>query len=181
MRRARGDRSWVDFKRFWQDRFAEYEEISKLTTAEASFEAHAAIGNKTASRNDELNEAMDNLVAIMSSDKGQVETLVATNAELTAQIKVLTATNQRLTAENANLIAVITKIAGAGTEMKATAPMSGRDANYDPKGYCWTHGYRVHKNHNSANCKSKAPGHQDAATRENTMGGSTKNKDWVKK
>ena len=124
---------------------------------------------------------MDNLVAIMSSDKGQVETLIASNADLTVQIKALTDTNTRLTIENANLINIITKIAGTAPAA-ATAPAStNRDLHYDPNGYCWTHGYRVHKNHNSANCKSKAPGHQDAATRANPMGGSSKKKDWVKK
>ena len=40
-----------------------------------------------------------------------------------------------------------------------------------PKSYCWTHGYRVSKNHTSANCNRTAPGHQTAATMENNMGG----------
>jgi hypothetical protein len=41
----------------------------------------------------------------------------------------------------------------------------------DHGSYCWTHGHRVGPKHNSATCRSKAEGHQDAATRENTMGG----------
>ena len=36
--------------------------------------------------------------------------------------------------------------------------------------YCWTHGACGHV---STKCKIKAPGHQDSATRENKMGGST--------
>ena len=36
--------------------------------------------------------------------------------------------------------------------------------------YCWTHGQTGHK---SDTCRSKAPGHQDAATATNKMGGST--------
>ena len=35
--------------------------------------------------------------------------------------------------------------------------------------YCWTHGG---SSHSSAQCNRKAPGHQDAATFENCMGGS---------
>jgi hypothetical protein len=49
-------------------------------------------------------------------------------------------------------------------------------ADLDPNGYCWTHGYRVTKKHNSKDCMAKHGGHKDEATRSNTMGGSTKNK-----
>ena len=181
LRRDRQEKSWVDFKKYWLQRYAEYEELNKLTTVDSTLEAHAAFQDPQNQRENDLNAAMDNLVAIMSSDKGQVETLIATNADLTAQIKALTETNTRLTMENANLIGIITKIAGNAPAATTGTSNANRDLNYDPNGYCWTHGYRVHKNHNSANCKSKAPGHQDAATRANPMGGSTKNKDWVKK
>ena len=51
-------------------------------------------------------------------------------------------------------------------------PRSRRDNG----NYCWTHGYRVGNKHNSETCQNKAPGHQDRATRDNTMGGSQANK-----
>ena len=37
--------------------------------------------------------------------------------------------------------------------------------------YCWTHGYRVRHDHNSANCRNPGIGHKKEATRENNMGG----------
>ena len=40
-----------------------------------------------------------------------------------------------------------------------------------PRQYCWTHGWCAHS---GATCNSKADGHQDHATLENKMGGSTK-------
>ena len=46
----------------------------------------------------------------------------------------------------------------------------------DNGNYCWTHGYLVGNKHTSATCQNKAPGHQDNATRANTMGGSEANK-----
>ena len=49
----------------------------------------------------------------------------------------------------------------------------------DPVGYCWTHGYKVKQGHKSATCTRKKPGHQDAATRTDMMGGSTANKNWI--
>ena len=53
------------------------------------------------------------------------------------------------------------------------------DSQMDPVGYCWSHGYKVKQGHNSATCTRKKPGHQDAATRTNIMGGSTTNKNWI--
>jgi hypothetical protein len=39
--------------------------------------------------------------------------------------------------------------------------------------YCWTHGIITNIAHTSMNCNHKAPGHQDGATFNNKMGGST--------
>jgi hypothetical protein len=44
----------------------------------------------------------------------------------------------------------------------------------DHGGYCWTHGYAVAPGHTGKTCTKPAPGHQEEATRENTMGGSTR-------
>ena len=46
----------------------------------------------------------------------------------------------------------------------------------DNGNYCWTHGYRVGNKHTSATCQNKAPGRQDQAARDNTMGSSLANK-----
>jgi hypothetical protein len=40
-------------------------------------------------------------------------------------------------------------------------------------GYCWTHGFKVSKFHNSATCKHPATGHKTDATKHNMLGGST--------
>jgi hypothetical protein len=47
------------------------------------------------------------------------------------------------------------------------------DAMATQLGYCWTHGTCKNRRHNSATCQNKQPGHQDEATDENKMGGST--------
>jgi hypothetical protein len=55
----------------------------------------------------------------------------------------------------------------------STGPRQGQPRTPMPahfNKYCWTHG---HGNHEGPNCNSKAPGHQDAATADNKMGGST--------
>jgi hypothetical protein len=40
-----------------------------------------------------------------------------------------------------------------------------------PKSYCWTHGYRVSKNHSSANCNTTNPTHRRDATYANNLNG----------
>ena len=47
---------------------------------------------------------------------------------------------------------------------------------HDNRNYCWTHSHHVGNKHTSATSQNKAPGHQDNATCENTMGGSEANK-----
>ena len=54
----------------------------------------------------------------------------------------------------------------------------GNSSKYNPNGYCWSHGYKVTKTHNSKTCKFQKEGHKEGATRENTMGGSTDNIHW---
>ena len=41
-----------------------------------------------------------------------------------------------------------------------------------PGNYCWTHGYRISKEHMSASCANKAVGRRIDATASNTLGGS---------
>ena len=58
-----------------------------------------------------LDAATENLVAIMSSDKSQVKTLLAKNALLAKQSSEKDVTTTQLTKEMSNLVNVITKIA----------------------------------------------------------------------
>ena len=118
-------------KKIWQQRYAEYEHLSKLTAAEGRFEANLVAHNNTrdeGAQDKKLDEDMENLAAIMSSDKGQVETLTETNAKLASQIKELTATNAQLVREVkvttlTRIISTMTTKAG-GTEASGTAKNS---------------------------------------------------------
>ena len=42
---------------------------------------------------------------------------------------------------------------------------------YNPLGYCWSHGYMVHKCHTNATCKNKKEGTKMEETCANTMEG----------
>lgn len=55
-------------------------------------------------------------------------------------------------------------------------PSDPAKKRYPNLNYCWTHGCDIDPRHNSSNCRFPAPGHQNAATRDNPMGGSDKDK-----
>ena len=96
---------------------------------------------------------------------------------------MLAQTNTTLVKANAEQQATITKLT-------TKSPVSHQNSNkyqlavavamivvvvFDPKNYCWSHGYKLAHIHTSAACTNKKEGHKSEATRRNPMGGSTWN------
>jgi hypothetical protein len=138
-----------------------------------------AISDVTLTR---LDGYLDNLAAAATTERTTLTQLIENNATLTANVTSLTASVASLTSAYAILAAGrnnaprITGGTGGGTQQQRNGD---RKPSYlAVEGYCWTHGYRVRKGHDSANCKDKAGGHKDTATRANTMSGSVANKGW---
>ena len=52
---------------------------------------------------------------------------------------------------------------------------SNTKKRFNKMNYCWTHGGDVHYEHTSAMCGNPDGGHQWYATRDNMLGGATKN------
>jgi hypothetical protein len=115
---------------------------------------------------DQLDGYLDNLANAATSEHGSLKQLAESNATLTASVAALTAAFTLL----AKGTAAAPTTAGRNNARAAPTFAEG--------GYCWTHGYRVSVGHTSANCKKKADNHKDAATRTNTMKGSSNNKGW---
>ena len=113
------------------------------------------------------NEITDNLVS-------SVVALTATNAKQNTQIIKLTDDLKKALAANNNN----STWRGGRPNTNPTNPTNptrNRDEWADPKGYCWTCGYKVDYKYNGKTCKTCAPGHKCDTTRQNTMGGSTRN------
>ena len=190
IKKAAADKTWPNFKTFWMDAYKMYDDMNKLTATESGFGANSMEQQITNAGNDiALESAMDNLVAVMSSDRNAIDEIIATNAMLAEQNRVKDTTIARMAAENANLVLIMTKMVGNKPVTEKLPPATkdgGRklkkpdDTPFDPNGYCWSHGYRVHFDHNSPNCKYKRDGHIVCATRANNMGGSQRNKEWIK-
>jgi hypothetical protein len=105
--------------------------------------------------------AIAQLATATASDRGTVATLTTTNAKLATQLGAAHAQSVQLKNEIATLNNKI-KPAWQGQRPVKT---SNNDS------YCWLHGYQVAKSHTSATCNMKRRGHQDAANKNNPMGG----------
>jgi hypothetical protein len=106
-------------------------------------------------------DAIAQLATATASDWGTVATLTTTNAKLANQLEAAHALIAQLKIEIATLKNNIKPAWQGQGPLKTT--------NNDS--YCWSHGYQVAKSHTSATCNMKKSGHQDAATKINTMGG----------
>jgi hypothetical protein len=105
--------------------------------------------------------AIAQLVTDTASDRGTVATLTTTNAKPANQLEAAHALIAQLKNEIATLKNKIKPALQGQRPVKTT--------NNDS--YCWSHGYQVAKSHTSATCNMKKSGHQDTATKIDTMGG----------
>jgi hypothetical protein len=132
---------------------------------------------------DSIDNALDNLASATTNDKAVLKKLVATNSSLTTS-------NTNL----ANLIKTLqTQLnakknqggnggggsGGSGGGGSGGSNNTSKQKGPNPAGYCLSHGWRVGYGHNSTTCANQKEGPQCNATRQNTKGGSSANKDWT--
>ncbi len=119
----------------------------------------------------QLDGYLDNLANAASQEKMTLAKLVTSKFSLAASVA-------KLTTKLANLTTAYALLANStASPTLASSTHGGRPRSscvYTVGGYCWTHGYKVHKN----TCKHNPDGHKDCATHANTMHGSTTNKGW---
>jgi hypothetical protein len=91
-------------------------------------------------------------------------------------LQTLTNMETKHAKELAELKALMLNMGKPGADTVSAAPGLAapriRTPPSDNGGYCWSHGYLVHSQHTSANCRNKKEGHIDGATRSNNVGGS---------
>jgi hypothetical protein len=106
-------------------------------------------------------EATAQLATPTASDRSTVATLTMTNAKLATQLESAHALIAQLKSEIATLKIKIKPI------WQGQRPT--RTTNNDS--YCWSHRFKVSKLHTSATCNVRKAGHQETATKVDTMGG----------
>jgi predicted RNase H-like nuclease (RuvC/YqgF family) len=109
---------------------------------------------------DTVNEIAQ-LATATASDRGTVATLTTTNAKLANRLEAAHA----LIAQLKNEIATLKNKIKPAWQGQRPVKTTNNDS------YCWSYGYQVAKSHTSATCNMKHSGHQDAATKTDTMGG----------
>ena len=105
--------------------------------------------------NNQLADSLNHLANAAILDKG-------TMATLTEHIKTLTKHNSALIEQNGILINTIANLTNTKAQAINNAPKN-KQSYFDPNGYCWSHGYKVTRNHNSQNCSQQLPGHQQSS------------------
>ena len=98
---------------------------------------------------------------------------------------------EQLVNKNTNIIKKLTALTSKfeplsieqdGSNYNGTPMLNGkkmRFIKYNTNGHCHAQGYQCLVSHSSRTCSRPSPNHKKDATRENTMGFSTKNKEWI--
>ena len=172
----RANQTWLAWKTHWTRAFEEQKTIQRLTGGEFS-------ANSTTQMTDDALAAqmvtsLDNLAMAASQKNETVEKLIEMNAQKDKTIATLTTSLASEKATNAKLLDIISKAGLKASHVPTPSGGNGNVPRWEPTGYCWSHGFRVSRNHTSMTCKFPKEGHQVTATRANTMGGCEDSKTW---
>jgi hypothetical protein len=152
---------WAQFKIDFATAHREFR-LTNQTAQQSGF--HSANMMIEQGRDDSMQETVDaiaQLATATASDWGTVATLTTTNAKLANQLEAAHA----LIAQLKNEIATLKNKIKPAWQGQRPVKTTNNDS------FCWSHGYQVARSHTSATCNMKKSGHQDAATKIDTMGG----------
>jgi hypothetical protein len=159
--RAIAAKTWAQFKIDFATAHRELR-LTNQTAQQSGF--HSANMMIEQGRDDSMQEtaeAIAQLATATASDRGTVATLTTTNAKLANQLEAARALIAQLKSDIATLKIKIKPV------WQGQRPT--RTTNNDS--YCWSHVYQVAKSHISATCNVRKTGHQENATKIDTMDG----------
>jgi hypothetical protein len=159
--RAIACKIWTQFKLDFATAHREFQ-LTNQTAHQSGF--HSANMMIEKGRDESMQDTVDAIAQLSTaaaSDRGTVATLTTTNAKLATQLEAAHA----LIAQLKNEIATLKHKIKPAWQGKRPVKTTKNDS------YCWSHGNQVAKSHTSATCNMKKIGHQDAANKNNTMGG----------
>ena len=154
------DKTWANFKLHFANEYQDLKE-NQVTTTSSAYQATAEYQQDTV-------DALANLATATASDREAVANLTATNKALMDELAKV----------NAELITALKKINSMGliiADLKAKNP-SNTSPSTPTTGhthYCWSCGFK--SPHPSYKCDVKKEGHQDKATKYNTLNGNRNN------
>jgi hypothetical protein len=159
--RAIAAKTWAQFKIYFATAHREFRLTNQTAQQSGFHSANMMIEQSRYDSMQETAEAIAQMATATASDRGTVETLTTTNAKLANQLE----------AAHALMAQLKSKIATLKIKNKPVwqGQRPARTTNNDS--YCWSHGYQVAKSHTSATCNVRKTGHQENATKIDTMGG----------
>jgi hypothetical protein len=159
--RATAAKTWAQFKIDFATAHRKFRLTNQTAQQSGFHSANMMIEQEHDDSMHKTAEAIAQLAMATASDRGTVATLTTTNAKLANQLEAAHALIAQLKSEIATLKIKIKPI------WQGQRPT--RTTNNDS--YCWSHGYQVVKSHTSATCNLRKTGHQENATKIDTMGG----------
>jgi len=180
------DKSWKQLKVHF---ITEWNSEQKYARATANKTGYHSAANVEDSDISQLGTYLDNIAEAATADKEHIQqlthtndTLVQNNGALAVQMVQLLNDiknqNKAIIQQNDTALKFLKSQSNQNLTPPGTQPPPvPRDSRTqwvatDEGSYCWTHGFNVSRNHNSCNCRTKAAGHKDEATRANIRGGS---------
>jgi hypothetical protein len=162
------DKTWENFKIFFLQAQTELRQQQQATSARAGFSAVAE------DKENQIADALANLATAQAADQQAFCQLATTNTDLAAQLKAamedITSLKTLMLSQHQNRNHSYMDNNNHNNNNNNANPPNRRKPNTN---YCWTHGFRVAENHTSQTCKNTKFGHQQTATKDNLMGGST--------
>jgi hypothetical protein len=159
--RAIAAKTWAQLKIDFSTAYCEFR-LTNQTAQQSGFNSANMMIEKSRDGSMQYTvEAIAQLATATASDRGTVATLATTNAKLATQLEVAHTLIAQLKSEIATLKIKIRPVCQGQRPARTTNNNS----------YCWSHGFQVAKSQTSATCNVRKTGHQENATRVDTMGG----------
>jgi hypothetical protein len=158
---ATAGKAWAQFKIDFATAHREFRLTNQTAQQSGFHSANMMIEQGRDESMQDTAEAIAQVSTATASYRGTVAKLTTTNAKLATQLEAAHA----LIAQLKNDIATLKGNLKHAWQGQRPVKTTNNDS------YCCSHGYQVAKSHTSATCNMKKSGHQDAATKGNTMGG----------
>ena len=201
-RRPANQQTWANFKTFFNEAYRDYQIENNITAANTEYGANN-ISEDNNPDDSNTAEALEHLAAATATDREAVANLTTANQRLTQELQNRGNSIEALQTAVDQLSQRIQTLSTQPQQQPVPTywnhplpfaptwqpprPNKGgrgkggrRGKGSNQKGqqnpqihYCWTHGVTFTNSHTSANCRNRAQGHQETATLENRMGGST--------
>jgi hypothetical protein len=149
-------KTWSNFKVHVATAYRQHKQMQGESAATSGY-ANAAVAQPDEDLAEASIDAFANLASATAVDRAIVATLTEANSRLVKQLE-----------ESAQAL----KEVKALLKKERSDRVSCKPFALSVDNYCWSHGYRLARNHTSMNCFYPKTRHKKEATKSNNMGGS---------